>query len=144
MPLAIALAVRQQRKKNTITDLCLISPSDLHREGGVHRHLITHHRGEGELLAPFCRTMYQQYERFILHVLHVEIFPSFFFSITMFTCVLSCDVEDVETIQPREAGKGHTGAGVLRNSRRCFLRNSLSRQQQEAERTGSCLRACEK
>lgn len=98
-----------------------------------------------ERVSCFCRTMFQQNEMLRLHVAHTEIFPSFFFSITIFSCVLSCDVEDIETIQPREAGKRLAGAGNLRNSRRCFLRSSLSRQQkhQEAERTGACLCVCE-
>lgn len=32
------------------TDFHVISLSDLHSEGGFHRHLFTNHRGEGEIL----------------------------------------------------------------------------------------------
>lgn len=37
------------------TYLNVISLLDLHSERGVHRHLFTHHRGEGELLQLFIK-----------------------------------------------------------------------------------------
>lgn len=56
------LTIRRWSSYMLILISLLISPSDLHSEGGFHRHLSTHHRREGELPKLFKRKFVEYHQ----------------------------------------------------------------------------------